>query len=429
VRRKKQNAISLQEVSMSNRNKPSIVIGSLLIAFGVLVFLGEIFKSTIFHFWPLFIVAAGLLFFVAMVVAGKSTGFLAIPGSIIVMIGLILFYQALTNRWETWAYAWALIPLGVGIGMWIFGKFSDLPELCDSGRHVINVGLILFVVFGIFFELLIGISGANRNNELLWPLALVAVGVYLLFSRLIWKGGSGSNGGAISMKIGGDYEVVEPTDSAPSETRKFTGLTGVHQKGVGVLLITQGDKDELRIEASPEIRERIITEVKDGILVIRHDNDFVDWLRVWTHSADPLRFFLTIRDIRTLKLSGAGKVKAPAIKGDSLEMINSGAGSQSIDDLAVNAFKVELSGAGSMDVAGKVNEQTVKLSGAGSYNAAKLESRSAEVKLSGVGSATVWASEILDVNLSGIGSVEYYGGPQVTKKVSGLGSLKALGAK
>jgi len=238
-----------------------------------------------------------------------------------------------------------------------------------------------------------------------------------------------SSGKAISMKFGGDYEVVEPSDSAPSETRKFTGLTGVHQKGVGVLLITQGDKDELRIEAVPEIRERIITEVKDGILVIRHGNDFVDWLRVWTHSVDPLRFFLTIRDIRTLKLSGAGKVNAPAIKGDTLEMINSGAGSQSIDDLAVKTFKVELSGAGSMDVAGKVDEQTVKLSGAGSYNAAKLDSRSAEVKLSGVGSASVWVSEILDVNLSGIGSVEYYGEPKVAKKVSGLGSLKALGKK
>ena len=176
---------------MSDRTKPSVVIGTLLIAFGVLVFLGEIFKSTIFNLWPLFIIAGGLMFFIAMFVAGKSTGYLAIPGSIISMVGLILFYQALTNRWETWSYAWALIPLSVGIGMWIFGRYSNLPELCSSGRQTINVGLILFVVFGVFFELLIGISGSNRNNELLWPLALVALGIYLMFSRLFWKGSSG----------------------------------------------------------------------------------------------------------------------------------------------------------------------------------------------------------------------------------------------
>jgi hypothetical protein len=231
------------------------------------------------------------------------------------------------------------------------------------------------------------------------------------------------------MKATGDYEVVEPTESTPSETRSFKGLTGIHHKGIGNLLITQGDKDELRIEATPEVRERIVTEVRDGILVIRHDNDFVDWMRMWTNSLDPLRFFLTIRDIQSIKLSGAGKIKAPSVKSDSLELINSGAGSQTIDNLDARAFKVDLSGAGSMEIAGKTDEQTIKLSGAGSYNATRLDSRKATVKLSGVGSAKVWVRESLDANLSGLGSVEYYGEPQVTKKVTGLGSLKSLGKK
>jgi hypothetical protein len=414
---------------MLNRNKPNVVIGTLLIAFGVLVFLGEIFKSTLFAFWPFFIIASGLMFFVAMGVAGKSTGYLAIPGSIIITIGLILLFQNLTNRWESWSYAWALIPLSVGIGMWIFGKFSDLEDLRSAGRHVINVGLVLFIVFGVFFELLIGISGTNRSNNLMWPLALVALGIYLIFSRLIWKDSSHSHSKTSTTKVTVEYKVVKPSDSAPNETRIFSGLTGVHQKGVGVMLITQGDKDELRIEADPEIRSRIITEVKDGVLVIRHDHDFMDWMILWTKSLDPLRFFLTMKDVRYIKLSGAGTIKVPSVKGDTLEMINSGAGSQSIENLDVRTFKGELSGAGSMDLAGKVDEQVIKLSGAGSFNGARLESRDAEVKLSGVGSASVWVKESLAVNLSGLGSIEYYGEPQVTEKKTGLGSLKSLGKK
>jgi hypothetical protein len=414
---------------MLNRNKPNVVIGTLLIAFGVLVFLGEIFKSTLFAFWPFFIIASGLMFFVAMGVAGKSTGYLAIPGSIIITIGLILLFQNLTNRWESWSYAWALIPLSVGIGMWIFGKFSDLEDLRSAGRHVINVGLVLFIVFGVFFELLIGISGTNRSNNLMWPLALVALGIYLIFSRLIWKDSSHSHSKTSTTKVTVEYKVVKPSDSAPNETRIFSGLTGVHQKGVGVMLITQGDKDELRIEADPEIRSRIITEVKDGVLVIRHDHDFMDWMILWTKSLDPLRFFLTMKDVRYIKLSGAGTIKVPSVKGDTLEMINSGAGSQSIENLDVRTFKGELSGAGSMDLAGKVDEQVIKLSGAGSFNGARLESRDAEVKLSGVGSASVWVKQSLAVNLSGLGSIEYYGEPQVTEKKTGLGSLKSLGKK
>ncbi|MBN2256658.1 MAG: DUF2807 domain-containing protein, partial [Anaerolineaceae bacterium] len=320
------------------------------------------------------------------------------------------------------------IPFSVGVGMWIFGSFSDLDELRRSGRHVANTGLVLFIVFGVFFELLIGISGTSRTDNLLWPMALVVLGIYLLFSRLIWKDGTAGTMGATG-KTTRDHQVVEPSDSVPSEARTFSGLTGVHLKGVGTMLITQADKDELRIEADPEIRSKIVTEVKEGVLVIRHDHDFVDWLRMWTKTSDPLRFFLTIKNIHSIKLSGAGTIKATTIKSESLLLINSGAGSQVIDNLEATSFTVELSGAGSMDVAGKIGEQIIKLSGAGSYNASRLESQKAKVILSGVGNAKVWVRENLDANLSGIGSVEYYGEPQVSRKVTGLGSLKSLGSK
>ncbi|MGB8252357.1 MAG: DUF2807 domain-containing protein [Anaerolineaceae bacterium] len=413
---------------MSDRTKTSYILGSLLIAVGVLFFLSEIFKINFTYLWPLFIIASGLVFFIAMFLAGKSTGFLAIPGSIITTIGLILLFQSLTNRWETWSYAWALIPFSVGVGMWIFGKFSDMDELRSAGRHVANVGLVLFIVFGLFFEVLIGISGADQTSNLLWPIALVVLGTYLLFSRLIWSSGSGSKSSStVGIHAADVKKVVEPSDSAPSETRIFSGLTGLYHKGVGNVYLTQGDKDELRIEADPEIRSRIKTEVKDGILVIRHDNDFIEWMKIWTNGIEQLRFFLTIKDIRSIKLSGAGSLKAPAIHGDAFELVNSGAGSQTIENLDAHTFKVELSGAGSIVVAGKTMEQNVKLSGAGSYNAGRLESQKAVVKLSGVGSASVWVTGSLDANLSGIGSVEYRGEPQVSKHITGLGSIKALG--
>ncbi len=175
---------------MSERTRTSYIIGSLLIAVGVLFFLSELFKISFTNLWPLFIIASGLVFFVAMFLAGKSTGFLAIPGTIITTIGVVLLFQSLTNHWETWSYAWALIPFSVGVGMWIFGKYSDMNDLCSAGRQVANVGLVLFIVFGLFFEVLIGISGTDQTGNLLWPIALVVLGVYLLFSRLIWRGGT-----------------------------------------------------------------------------------------------------------------------------------------------------------------------------------------------------------------------------------------------
>jgi hypothetical protein len=417
---------------MTDRTKPSFVIGILLILVGALYFLGELFKVSLTHLWPFFVIASGLVFFVAMFVAGKSTGYLAIPGSIIMVIGLLLLYQSLTGHWESWSYAWALIPFGVGAGLWIYGLYGGMESLRDAGRRTMGVGLVLFVVFGAFFELLIGISGRGYQSQIIWPAALIVLGVYLLLSR-VFQRDSGvvthRTAGTQAASFGADMhkEVVEPSSTAASETREFSGLIGVHHKGVGNMLITQGDRDELRIEGDPEVRSRILTDVKDGILVIRHDQDFISWLSMWTKSIDSLRFFLTIKDIRLIKLSGAGSIKAVSVKSDTLELVNSGAGSQVIDDLDVKEFKVELSGAGSMDVAGKCVDQHIKLSGAGSFNGSKLVSQNAEVKLSGVGSASVRVSGKLDANLSGVGSVEYYGDPQVTRKVTGIGNLKALG--
>jgi len=75
-----------------------------------------------------------------------------------------------------------------------------------------------------------------------------------------------------------------------------------------------------------------------------------------------------------------------------------------------------------------VRRQEVRLTGAGEYDAADLKGESVEVELSGVGKATVWATEALDIQLSGVGNVSYYGDPRVTQNVSGVGKVKSLGS-
>ncbi len=54
---------------------------------------------------------------------------------------------------------------------------------------------------------------------------------------------------------------------------------------------------------------------------------------MWTKGIDTLRFFLTMKEIKSIKLSGAGSLKAPAIRTDDFELVNSGAGTQAIEKL------------------------------------------------------------------------------------------------
>ncbi|MBM3124914.1 MAG: hypothetical protein FJZ87_07530, partial [Chloroflexi bacterium] len=112
------------------RNTGSLVGGALLILFGGLALLAQLFRGFDFWdaFWPFIVIGVGLMFFVGMVAGGKSTGGLAVPGSIITVIGLMLFVQNLTDHWESWAYGWAVIVMAVGLGIFIMGLWTGEPE-------------------------------------------------------------------------------------------------------------------------------------------------------------------------------------------------------------------------------------------------------------------------------------------------------------
>ena len=163
----------------------SIVAGLILIALGALFLFGQFVRFDIWHYaWPLGVVGIGALFFVGMLAGGRAMGGLAIPGSIIVMLGLVFLLQNAFDLWASWAYAWALVaPTGVGIGMFIDGWWSDQPGLRQTGLRVAGVGLMLFVILGAFFELVLGLNRAFGLGRFLWPLLLIALGVVMLVGR------------------------------------------------------------------------------------------------------------------------------------------------------------------------------------------------------------------------------------------------------
>lgn len=170
----------------TSRSNLGLILGILLIVAGVLFLIGELTGLTSFSLlWPLIIVGIGLAFFIGMFIGGPEVGGLAIPGSIIVMIGLILLAQNALNMWQTWSYSWALIIVAVGIGLWINGAYANRPDLVISGKKTIQVGLVLFVVFGVIFSLIFNLTGLSSGGFGFWGFLLAALGLYLLILRSV----------------------------------------------------------------------------------------------------------------------------------------------------------------------------------------------------------------------------------------------------
>src|SRR5512139_1390021 len=141
-------------------NAGALVGGAVMIAFGLLALAGQVFRGVDWGFlWPFIIIAIGAVFFVAMFTGGKQTAGFAIPGSIIGGIGLVLLFQNITGHWESMSYFWTVIIMFVGAGIYIMGWYGGDENQKRSGARVMKVGLILFIIFGAFFEMIFSSFG------------------------------------------------------------------------------------------------------------------------------------------------------------------------------------------------------------------------------------------------------------------------------
>ncbi len=166
------------------QNLAPLVLGISLVAIGALLLMSELSGVQVWRIaWPFFLIVPGVLLFVAMFSYGTSAGPLAIPACIVTTTGLILLIQNTFGLWQTWAYAWALVaPTSVGLGQWLFGVWSGQPDRRRAGVQLMRIGLILFVGFAAFFELILNISGLWRGvgGSTVLAVVLIVLGTYLL---------------------------------------------------------------------------------------------------------------------------------------------------------------------------------------------------------------------------------------------------------
>jgi hypothetical protein len=132
--------------------------------------------------WPLFVIAPGIALLVASLFQRPPHGLgFAIPGGIVTMVGLVLFYQQSTGHWESWAYAWALVgPGGAGLATLLYGLLYREQKLIGDGLRLTVISALLFAVGFWYFETIFATGRVPIDLGAWWPLALVALGIAAL---------------------------------------------------------------------------------------------------------------------------------------------------------------------------------------------------------------------------------------------------------
>lgn len=215
------------------------------------------------------------------------------------------------------------------------------------------------------------------------------------------------------------------------EIRSIESFDKINFKDFGTLVLTQGEQESLTIEADEELLSELISEVRDGTLVLGMDDDWLNRIgKVITsvlNSKDrKVIYHLTFVDLHKVSVKGSCDLSCDALKTDEIKLKISGRGKMAFDHLDCNTLDLNISGRGEFSAAGRADQQKIKISGSGEIMVPDLESQSIKIVISGQGNATVRVQNSLDITISGLGQVDYYGRPKLRQVISGLGKSKRL---
>ena len=168
---------------MDANKRSRIGTGVLLIALGLVLLLFQIVPGVKNVFalqlsWPLIVVGAGLFLLLFGIIIGAPG--MAIPASIVGGIGGLLYWQNLSNNWQSWMYAWTLIPGFVGVGMVLAGLLGSGRRMTGHGLRLVFISVIIFLIFAAL------LGGVNFLGPY-WPVLLILAGL-LLLGRSLFRG-------------------------------------------------------------------------------------------------------------------------------------------------------------------------------------------------------------------------------------------------
>lgn len=223
-----------------------------------------------------------------------------------------------------------------------------------------------------------------------------------------------------SRGLGGGVPGSGNIQTETRDTGVFTAISIEYPSAE--VVVQQGAKENVEIEADDNLLPQLSTEVLSGRLTIK--NKETDW-KVSVNPSKPVKMTITARDLNEIVLSApVGDLEVNNLQANTLKLVLSGGAQIKLNGLQVNLLDSVLSGAGDIQASGKANEIQLILSGLGNFNAADLKSDKATIELSGMGNATVRVEKELAATVSGAGSVQYFGNPRVEQKVNGAGSVK-----
>lgn len=185
--------------------------------------------------------------------------------------------------------------------------------------------------------------------------------------------------------------------------------------------LVPGTEGDLTLRGEENLLEHLITEVKDGKLIIKVEKGMNLKPSSWK---DGIHITVPIESINAVTLSGSGDIVGKkTIETNNFKTSMSGSGDITLDIEARNV-EASMSGSGDINLSGSTTDFVVTISGSGDIKAYELQADNVDATVSGSADIKVTAKKMLKARVSGSGDISYKGNPQkVDTKTSGSGDI------
>lgn len=187
---------------------------------------------------------------------------------------------------------------------------------------------------------------------------------------------------------------------AAESVRSLPSFIAVNAKGAFAMTVEVGKAQSVTVSGDDKFVAALRTEVVDNELQITMSD------KTYDGGKGAPRITITVPTLSRVKVEGAGETVINNVNTDRLD--------------------IGYLGAGLLTASGKVKYLRLNAKGVGQVDTKALHAERVDVNFEGVGSVSVYASDLLNAVAKGMGSLNYYGKPKtVNKSVSGIGSVNA----
>ena len=207
-----------------------------------------------------------------------------------------------------------------------------------------------------------------------------------------------------------------------AELRQVGSFSGISVSGGIDLYLSPGDEAVAVSASKIEYRDRIKTEIDNGVLKIWYDSKW----GVSMSGNKNLKAYVSYKTLKTLSASGGSDVNVDGtIAGSELTLrVSGGSDFKGIVDVA--KLLVRQSGGSDIRISGKATTLDVDASGGSDFKGYDLVAEVCELEASGASDIEITANREISARASGASDILYRGKPAVKEaKSSGASSVRS----